>query len=98
MMSQINAPIYSYENDKNPVIDYKFKINEYKNRSSRLYLKSYIDSDLDSKRPNFNIFNQLQKKTFCIKFFKAKAETHFLQTNYFLFDCLFGKFSSEAQL
>ena len=30
-MSQINAPIYSYENDKNSVIDYKFKINEYEN-------------------------------------------------------------------
>ena len=50
MMSQINVPIYSHENDKNPVIYYKLKINEYEKKSfGNFYLAngtSYIDSDV----------------------------------------------------
>ena len=32
MMSKTNLPIHSCENDKNPDIYYKFKINEYEKR------------------------------------------------------------------
>ena len=59
MMSQTNPQIYSYENDKNPVIDYKFKINEYENeRFGNFYLgskRSYDNSDLISSSSKCNL-------------------------------------------
>ena len=49
MMSQVDAPIHSYENDhKNPHPYYQLKIKTFE----KLYLANktrYIDSDLDSE-------------------------------------------------
>ena len=68
MMSQTNPPIYSYENDKNPVIDYKFKINEYENeRFGDFYLgskRSYDNSDPISSSSKCNLILGVSESEF----------------------------------
>ena len=80
MMSQVNAPIHSYENDhKNPHPYYQLKIKKFEN--SYLANKTrYIDSNLISEQSKKDLFNNLLQNSNKLFIFQSLENC--------LFDCL----------